>query len=92
MARNQGRKIIDEEGQAKKSKRVDGIYIYLSPEEVQKFDEICDYFDITRGLLVRIFTDYIYERRLMDNDISAEELAERHGVGWGTIYDIVGLE
>lgn len=69
-----------------------GIYIYISPEEKDQLDAVCDYMGISRSKFVRITADAVYSRILMGNyDISAEEIAERHNVGYGTVMDLCNI-
>ncbi len=69
-----------------------GIYIYITPEEKEQLDAICDYMGISRSKYVRITSDAIYNRVLMGNyDISAEEIAKRHNVGYGTVMDLCNI-
>ena len=82
--------MANKNGEIKRSDN--GIYIYINPEEKDELDAICEYFGISRSQFVRIVTDAVYSRALLgDYDISAEEIANRHGVGYGTVVDLCNL-
>ena len=69
-----------------------GIWITTTPEEEQKLEEVCQYLDISRGLFLAIAVESVYERHLMNNsDITADEIADNLGVGYGVVSDITGL-
>lgn len=72
-------------------KRSDGIWIRVTPEELERMDDICDYLGISRAEFVRIFIDYVYNRACMGNeDQDIEEFAAAHNVSWGIIADMIG--
>ena len=72
-----------------------GINIYITPEEKDQLDAICEYLGISRSQFVRITSDVIYERVLMNNyNLSFEELeaiGKRHGVGYGVVMDLCNI-
>lgn len=82
--------MASKDGEIKRSDN--GIYIYITPEEKDQLDAICEYMGISRSQFVRITSDVIYSRVLMGNyNISFEELeaiGKRHGVGYGTVMDL----
>ena len=82
--------MANKNGEIKRSDN--GITIYITPEEKDQLDAICDYLGISRGQFVRITSDVIYERVLMNNyNLSFEDLekiGKRHGVGYGTVMDL----
>ena len=82
--------MANKDGEIKRSDN--GINIYISPEEKDKLDAICEYFGISRSQFVRITSDVIYDRVVMGNyNLSFEELeaiGKKHGVGYGTVMDL----
>ncbi len=85
--------MANKEGGIKRSDN--GINIYISPEEKDKLDAICNYMGISRSQFVRITSDVIYERVLMNNyNLSVEDLeaiGKRHDVGYGVVMDLCNI-
>ena len=83
----------DLDGGTRTMERVkNGVYITLTPDELEKLNDVCQYLGISRGMLLSITVENIYERHLMNNtDITADEIAEKFGIGWGVVSDITGI-
>ena len=85
--------MANKDGRIKRSDN--GIQIYITPEEKDQLDAICEYLGISRSQFVRITSDVIYERVLMNNyNLSFEDLEEigkRHGVGYGIVMDLCNI-
>lgn len=69
-----------------------GVNIYISPEERDQLDAVCDYMGISRSKFLRITVDAAYNRICMGNlYISPIEIADRHNVGYGIVMDLCNL-
>ena len=69
-----------------------GIYINMTPEETDVLNEVCDHLDISYGLFVSVAAEVAYERHILGNaEITADEIAERLGIGHGVVTDITGI-
>ena len=65
------------------------ISVYIPDEELENLDEVCGYLDISRTKFIRLVTDYLYHKLILEDfEINLDEIAMKYDVGYGVLVDI----